>query len=651
MLLVLLMAACGPATGSQTPALFDEADAEAEDTGDAAEETETGSESDNPGKEIGNNDAEDSKPVAAAGASSTDANGIPVGFTKEGRPYRGSLDAPIVMEEFSDFQCPFCARFSAQTLPALLENQIAAGELLQIYYDFPLESLHPQAFAAANAARCAGDQGAAVYWEMHDLLYERMDQWDQGDPNPVFAGFAEELNLEMEAFNNCVNEMAHGELVEADIETATSRGIRSTPSFFLNGQPLIGAQPLAAFDDAIAAIQGGETIAAIQEPSEPKSPLRPPPVKPTPVALDMETYAAAMGDPGAPVTIVEFTDYECPFCQRYSNDTMPTLISEKIDSGEVYYILKDLPLESIHPNARAAAVAARCAGEQDAYWEMHDALFEAQGEWGGGSARAQEVFVTLAAGLELDGEAFSECINDHRYMQAIQSNLDEARSLGADGTPYFFINGFPLSGAQPYEIFDYGISLAKEGKLADAYVPPEPEINEASALGDPDAPVTIIEFTDYQCPFCSRYFTETFGQIKEKYVDTGQVYYVIKDFPLTNIHPQAVRAAEAAKCAAEQDAFQAMHDILFEQQGAWSGNGNADALFEQFADEIGIENGQFIECMESKRMEPLILAELEEGARLGVNGTPAFVINGHLMSGAQPYPVFEDAIEQFLEEG
>jgi len=131
-----------------------------------------------------------------------DADGIEVGFTEAGRPYRGDPDAPVVMEEFSDYQCPFCGRFFAQTFPSLNDNQIANGEVLLIFYDFPL-NIHPQAPLAANAARCAGEQGAVAYWEMHDLLFGNISEWSHNQANTVFASYGEALELEMEAFTNC----------------------------------------------------------------------------------------------------------------------------------------------------------------------------------------------------------------------------------------------------------------------------------------------------------------------------------------------------------------------------------------------------------------------------------------------------------------
>jgi len=118
-------------------------------------------------------------PVAGEGPSEFDANGIPVGFTEEGRPFRGDLNAPIVMETFSDFQCPYCSRFANETMPGLLENQITDGEVVMIFFDFPLSTIHPQAAAAANAARCAGEDGAAAYWAMHDRLFTDIGEWSK----------------------------------------------------------------------------------------------------------------------------------------------------------------------------------------------------------------------------------------------------------------------------------------------------------------------------------------------------------------------------------------------------------------------------------------------------------------------------------------
>jgi protein-disulfide isomerase len=639
-ILTLILVACGTAG----PAVYNDDQETGNDSQENVEENKVSPAEpspDAPGSANQFNEAE---------SENYDGN-IQIGFTADGHAYRGDLNAPVVIEEFSDFQCPYCTRFSEQTLPSLDRNQIADGEVLLIYYDFPLESIHPQAFAAANAARCAGDQGALAYWNMHNLLYSSTQQWSISNPIPVFSRFAEELDLDTEEFTSCLESNKYQEQIQADLDLAAARGVRSTPSFFVNGDALVGAQPVEVFDQVIIAARNGESIAeAAGDPAEAPLPLEPPRVAPTPAIIPTNDAAATLGDPNAPVTIVEYTDYQCPFCQRHVQETMPGILSDMIDTGRVHYVLKDLPLDNLHPEARTAALVARCAGEQDAYWPMHDAIFAETQSWSGQGEAAADLLISLASSLNLDEEDLNACVEEKRYADEIQANIDEANSMGASATPYFFINGMPIPGAQPYELFFYAVGLAEEGMLADAFETGEPDVSESFSMGDPDAPVVIIEYTDFQCPYCSRHFEQTFSQIKENFVDEGLVYYIFKDFPLTNIHPQAVKAAEAARCAGEQDFYLQMHGKLFSSQSEWSGNSNASEVFITYAEDLGLDTDSFASCLESGQYEAAVMEDLDEGSQLGVNGTPAFFINGYSMSGAQPYQIFEQAINQFLAE-
>jgi protein-disulfide isomerase len=410
------------------------------------------------------------------------------------------------------------------------------------------------------------------------------------------------------------------------------------------------------------------------------------PPEPATLATDPESVAFAMGDPEAPVQIVEFTDYECPYCQRYALDTMPAVVENLVESGRVFYAVKDLPLDSIHPEARSASVAARCAGEQDAYLAMHDAIFEAQADWRGTGAGADAVFVELAAGLDLDVDAFGSCQAEGQQAANVQANVEEAMSLGVTGTPTFFITGYGVSGAQPYELFEMAVGLAESGELDDmveaqarqayeaavaqqaaaqqaAAQPPVPSqpvelvevpVDNAYAIGDPEAPVTIVEYTDFQCPFCARHALETFAQIEENLVETGQVRYVFKDLPLISIHLQAMLAAEASRCAGAQglgqEGFMVMHKMLFEEQKAWSGQANAADLFAGYAAEIGLDRDSFAACLENHDFEATVEADMQEAMTVGITGTPAFLINGHLVPGALPYEAFEQAVETLITE-
>jgi protein-disulfide isomerase len=343
---------------------------------------------------------------------------------------------------------------------------------------------------------------------------------------------------------------------------------------------------------------------------------------------------------------------------------MPRLLAELVESGRVHYVVKDFPLENIHPQARDAAIAARCAGEQDAYWPMHDALFAQQQAWTEAAPQHNEYFTTMAGELSLDTAAFTDCLESGQPDLLVQANLAEGAALGVRGTPSFFINGYPVTGSQPFELFEYAVGLAEEGRLAEAYVQTGQEeqqqqaaqpsqevvdvpITDAYSIGDADAPVTIVEFTDYQCPYCGRHYEQTYPQLLSDYVEAGLVRYVFKDFPLTSIHPQALEAAEAARCAGEQDAYLGMHDILFDRQSEW-GVAEAATLFVGYAGELGLDTEAFATCLNDGRYEGAIRADLDDGIRLGITGTPGFFINGRFLSGAQPYAVFQQAIDQML---
>jgi len=169
------------------------------------------------------------------------------------------------------------------------------------------------------------------------------------------------------------------------------------------------------------------------------------------------------------------------------------------------------------------------------------------------------------------------------------------------------------------------------------------EIGDSPVKGDDDAPVTIIEFSDFQCPFCSRFYSQTLPQLEEEYVKTGKVKFVYKHFPLDNIHPQATPAALASECAKEQGKFWEYHDLVFNNQGSLG-----DASYKQWAAELSLDSAKFDECYESQKYLDDVRSGLQEGSGAGIRGTPGFLLNGQLISGAQPFAVFQAAIEAEL---
>ncbi len=168
-------------------------------------------------------------------------------------------------------------------------------------------------------------------------------------------------------------------------------------------------------------------------------------------------------------------------------------------------------------------------------------------------------------------------------------------------------------------------------------------LDDDAFLGDKNAPVAMIEWSDYECPFCGRFYSETLGQIKEKYVKTGKVKFVYRDFPLS-FHPQAQKAAEAAECAGGQGKYYEMHDKLF-TQGVQGGV----ASFKQYAKDLGLDAAKFDRCLDSGQMAAEIQKDTADGSAAGIRGTPGFVINGRSISGAQPFQVFDQAIQAALQ--
>jgi len=170
-----------------------------------------------------------------------------------------------------------------------------------------------------------------------------------------------------------------------------------------------------------------------------------------------------------------------------------------------------------------------------------------------------------------------------------------------------------------------------------------PEIGDDVVLGDPNAKVTIYVFGDYQCPFCKRMFDDAEEKIRNEYIQAGKVNMVYKDFPLSNIHPYAQAAAEAAECAKDQGKYWAYHDLLFERQEQIPSQN-----FVGWAQELGLDTNQYKECFDSGKYRDEVLGDLNEGLDLGVNGTPGTFVNDEFISGAQPYSVFQQAIEEAL---
>lgn len=161
--------------------------------------------------------------------------------------------------------------------------------------------------------------------------------------------------------------------------------------------------------------------------------------------------------------------------------------------------------------------------------------------------------------------------------------------------------------------------------------------------GSQTAPVTIVEFSDFQCPYCERFYTQTLPDIETNYIKTGKAKLVFRDFPLS-FHQYAEKASEAAECAYDQSKFWEYHNKLFENQGALD-----VASLKKYAQDLGLDTAKFNTCLDSGTKAAEVNKDLSDGTKYGVTGTPSFFINGIQLTGAQPFSAFQQIIEQELK--
>lgn len=186
--------------------------------------------------------------------------------------------------------------------------------------------------------------------------------------------------------------------------------------------------------------------------------------KPAITTMELDSTAPVRGGENATIAIVEFSDYQCPFCGRFHAQVLPSVKKAYIDTGKVRHIFRDFPLD-FHPQAKSAAIAANCAGEQKNYWEMHDSLFANQNRLGA------VLYEDLAKKMNINMASFQACLKDARQAEKIEKDLSYGQSLGIDGTPSFFIGRIEgnklvdvkqIIGAQPPAVFAQAIEAALE---------------------------------------------------------------------------------------------------------------------------------------------------------------------------------------------
>jgi protein-disulfide isomerase len=610
----------------------------------------------------------DAMPVVTTAASEDDAV-VPIRATD---PVLGSRTAPVTIVEFEDFQCPFCAR--AETTIAALEEEYGADKLRIVWKNSPLP-FHPNARPAAEAAMGVfAMAGPAAFWKFNDAAFS--NQKDLSEPK--YAEWAALLGIDAGSLKRGLDSHAWAAKVDDDLALAKKLNVNGTPAFFINGVSISGAQPhdkfAAVIDDELqkanAKIEAGmprdQIYAALTAENVKKGPA-PDDDDDGPPAKDTATYKAPVGkspvrgSATALVTIVEFADFQCPYCAKVD----PTLKQiAAAYQGDVRFVWKNEPLP-FHANAEPAAelaLEARAEKGDAGFWDAHDKLYASQP-----SLEAADL-EKVAAAMKLDVAKVKAAIKTHKYKAEIEADSDLGDDLQANGTPHFFINGKRLVGAQPFEAFkaiiDPELANAKallaqgapRAGLYDAIIkdgkgPPAAEKKTVAAnaqapmRGKSTAKVTIVEFADFQCPFCRRVEDDAVAQVKKNYGD--KVKFVWRDLPLS-FHPNAEPAAEAAREAlAEkgQTGFWKMHDLLFANQN------NLDrASLDGYAKQLGLDMTKFAAAIDNHTHKADIDLDSKAASDAKISGTPAFVINGYFINGAQPYSKFRKLIDRALTE-
>jgi protein-disulfide isomerase len=612
--------------------------------------------------------------VASGGAAWSDADSpVPVD-SKD--PVWGNRNAPVTIVIFSDFQCPFCSRVEG-TLDQV-KTTYGPEKVRLVWKNEPL-SFHPNAKPAAEAAMGVfALKGNDAFWKFHDKAFKNQQSLGKDS----YIAWAKEAGVtDTNAFAAGLDSHKWAAKVDADHELAKKVGVNGTPGFFINGVSLSGAQPFDRFKAVIdqelqkaqAKIAAGtpkdKVYVAMSQENKKNAPAQKDDdeegeKEDTKTVFKVPVAGSPVkGNPTAQVTIVEFSDFQCPYCKRVE-ESLNKIFETYKDKVRLVWKHEPLPFHNRAVPAAQLSLEARAEKGDKGFWDAHDMLFENQGKLEDADLEG------YAEKLKLDVGKVKDAIKNNKYKATVDADMDLADDLQASGTPHFFINGRRLVGAQPYEkfqkIIDEEIKKADDliskgtpkDKVYDALIKdgkgaPEPEKkNVPLATGNPakgntNAKVVIQEFSDFQCPFCSR-VEDTVKEVMKNYGD--KVKFVWRDLPLP-MHPDAPLAAEAAREAYKQkgaDGFWKFHDKAFEAQKKQDGL-KREGL-ESIAKEIGLDMEKFKTALDTHSHKAAVDADAKAGNDAGISGTPAFVINGYFISGAQPYPKFRKLIERALAE-
>ncbi len=449
-------------------------------------------------------------PAATTAVKTEVVANIPMGVDADGNFYRGNPNAAVKLVEFSDFQCPFCARHVQQTGPLLEEMYIATGKVVAYFRHFPLQQLHPNALPASKAAYCAGQQAPRFFWAMHQWLFANQTSWSNATDAPSrFRQAALSFGVDAAAYDACLRNPQTEARIARDLEDGIKLGVQGTPAFFVNDWFLAGAYPFAEFQKIIAKADQG---------------LHPPPT-PTPLPPNVQPYdvnparpgftydgSPSLGEGKAPILVFVFSDFGCEACVEFARSVQPVLQDKYVKTGQARLIYKYLAI-----SAPQTALAAFCAGDQGKFWEFADSLTANQGQWQEGD---RVTMAGYARTLGLDVGRFEACVADGVGQEQLDADMALAEQIQISQVPYFLVlnltaqSGLRVPGLISAEQFEKVIQdLQKPQSAAPAAAgQPTPAAVAAQRAdqpvgvdadgnfyrGDPRAPIRMVVFSDFQ---------------------------------------------------------------------------------------------------------------------------------------------------------
>lgn len=513
----------------------------------------------------------------------------------------------ITIVEFSDFQCPYCSGM-VPVIDQLLKAY--PGKVHVIVKDFPL-SIHSDAELAHEAVQAAKAQGK--YWEMYHLVFANQRHLKRGD----LIAYAQQLGLDIVKFQGALDTRRYKGAVRESEAEGEALGVKATPTFFVNGEKLDGAQTFEFLKSRVeVALNGGQARVVTASAESKKTDI---PVANSPVR----------GSPNAPVTIVEYADFQCPFCAK-SKNTVDQILQEYPDKVKV--VFKSFPLD-FHENAMLAHKAALSAGRQGKFWEMHDLIFAHQ------QAIKHDDLFAMAKTLGLDMGKFASDLDSDAVKAEIEAERAQGRVEGVDGTPTFYVDGTEMVGAIGVMQFEAaidrslrarGIETAKAPVMADG----------GPTKGPEHAPVTVLWYSDVTSPLAAG-ASKLVDQVLEAY--PGEVRVVFKNRPL-EFHKDAELAHEALMAAAAQGKFWAMHKLLVAHPNAVS---SADLL--SYAGQAGLDTQKFFDALTARTYRDQVQRDVSQAREADVNGVPVFFVNGKRVDGVQTLSSFKAILDQQVQ--